>query len=132
MATKGKFSPNGKYFELLTTAVAGGHSIRSAAAQYGCSESHAYHSSRTELFKTRVAEIRTEATNQAVGKLSAAATDAVNTLIELLGTDNEPSVRMHAAKAILANLGPIAELAELRARLDAIEADRRPKAKAIA
>lgn len=129
MATKSKFSPNGKYFELLTTAVAGGQSIRAAAATCGCSESHAYHFSHTQEFKQRVNELRTEATSEALGRLSSAATAAVATLIQLLKPDNEPSIRMNAAKAILNSLGPMAELSELRARLDAIESQRQPKPK---
>ena len=50
-----------------------------------------------------------------------AASQAVATLQELLKPEHEPSVRLNAAKAILASLGPISEANELRARIDAIE-----------
>lgn len=124
MATKSKFAPTGKYFELLATAVAGGQSIRDAASTYNCSPSHAYHLSNTEEFKQRVFELRAEITSEALGKLTQAATMAVDTLVELMAVDNAPPVRMNAAKAVLANLGPLSELSELRARLDAIERER--------
>ena len=110
-----------KFLELIAVAVAGGSTIRHAAAQAGCSESHAYHLSRTPDFRRRVAERRTEATTAAVGKLASAATQAVTTLVELLDPANEPKDRLAAAKAILASLPALSEHGELRERLDELE-----------
>jgi HEAT repeat protein len=112
---------NGKFFELLATAVAGGSTVRAAAESCSCSERQGYRISATHEFKSRVSEIRSEMTNAAVGELSAAASEAVATIRELLDSTNESSVRLNAAKAILNTLGPLSELAELRERLDALE-----------
>lgn len=110
-----------KQLEILAVHVAGGKTIRQAAAIVGCSEATAYGFSSSDEFKQAVSRLRSEAVNSAVGSLSDAATEAVSTLRSLLNATNEPSVRLNAAKAILANLGPISEANELRNRIDAIE-----------
>ena len=110
-----------KFLEPLAVLVAGGSSIKAGAGVVNCSEQTAYNLSSTPEFKSRVSEIRTELTTEAVGKLTSAATEAVDTLRSLLNATNEPSVRLNAAKAILASLGPISEANELRARIDSIE-----------
>jgi hypothetical protein len=115
MTTKSKF------FETLAVAVAGGESVKSASGSVGCSLNTAYHLSSMIEFKVRVSEIRTELTLRAIGKLTNAATQAADTLVSLLGLENEPSIRMNAAKAIFANLGPLSELGEIRQRIDALE-----------
>ena len=112
----------GKFLELLAVHVAAGFSIKDSAGAVGCSLTHAYHLSSDPSFHVRVAAIRSECVSGAVGRLSSAALQAVDTFIQLLGDDNEPSVRLNAAKAILANLGPLSELGELRLRIDRIEA----------
>ena len=114
MATSGK--P-----EALALAIASGSTIKEAAAVAGCSTRSAYRLSSSPKFRCRVASIRSEITGQAVGRLTHAATYAADTLLALLSEDFEPSIRLNAAKAILANIGPISELAELRSRLDALE-----------
>jgi hypothetical protein len=110
-----------KYQELLATEVACGASIKDAAARVGCKVQTAYNLSCTSEFRSRVSAIRSEITAQAVGLITAGATQAASTLVSLLGEDNESRDRLNAAKAILASLGPITELAELRARIDRIE-----------
>lgn len=115
---------NGKFLELLAVAVASGSTIRSAAESCGCSERQGYRVSSSPEFKARVSEIRSEMTNAAVGELSAAASEAVATIRELLSAENEPSVRLNAAKSILNALGPLSELSELRERLAALESER--------
>ncbi len=115
---------NGKFLELLAVAVAGGATVKAAAESCGCSERHAYRISAQPEFRQRVSEIRAEMTSAAVGELSSAASEAVATLRELLTSANEPSVRLNAAKAILNALGPLSELSELRARLEALESGR--------
>ena len=115
---------NGKFMELLAVAVAGGQTVKAAAESCSCSERQGYRISATPEFKSRVSAIRAEMTSQAVGELSAAASEAVTTIRELLASTNEPSVRLNAAKAILNALGPLSELGELRSRLDALEQSR--------
>ncbi len=115
---------NGKFFELLAVAVASGSTVKAAAESCNCSERQGYRISAMPEFKSRVADIRSEMTSQAVGELSAAASEAVATIRELLASTNEPSVRLNAAKAILNALGPLSELGELRERLSVLEAER--------
>ncbi len=111
---------NGKS-EALALAIAAGSTIKDAAGVVGCSERSAYRHSATPKFRQRVAELRCEITCQSVGVLTQAACQASRTLLELLGSTNEPSIRLNASKAILAALGPMSELGELRSRLDALE-----------
>ena len=115
---------NGKFMELLAVAVAGGQTVKAAAESCSCSERQGYRISATPEFKSRVSAIRAEMTSQAVGELSAAASEAVTTIRELLASTNEPPVRLNAAKAILNALGPLSELGELRERLAALEQTR--------
>ena len=110
-----------KFHELLAVQVAGGASIKASAVSAGCSVQCAYNISATAEFRQRVAELRCEITSESVGVLTQAACQASRTLLELLGSTNEPSIRLNASKAILAALGPMAELGELRSRLDALE-----------
>jgi hypothetical protein len=114
-------SKQSKFLEPLAAQVASGNSIKQAAEIVGCSLQSAYNLSHTEHFRFRVSEIRSEITQQAIGKLTDAASLACDTLRELLDVSQRPSDRLNAAKSILANLGPLSELAELRARLDRLE-----------
>lgn len=117
-------SDSGRFTEILAMHVASGSTIRAAAEAAGCSERQGYRVSSSPEFKARVSEIRSEMTNAAVGELSAAASEAVATIRELLSAENEPSVRLNAAKSILNALGPLSELSELRERLAALESER--------
>lgn len=112
---------NEQSFESLAIAVASGQKICHAAKAIGLSESQAYRIARKGGFKTRVAEHRTEAIKGAVGRLSEAATAAVDTLTELLDKSNPPPTRCAAAKAILASVVPMSETLELRQRMDELE-----------
>jgi hypothetical protein len=112
---------SGRFTELLAMHVASGSTIRAAAESCGCSERHAYRISADPAFRQRVSDLRSEMTNAALGELSAAASQAVATLRELLSGENEPSVRMNAAKAILNALGPLSELSEVLQRLELLE-----------
>jgi hypothetical protein len=116
-----KNSKPSKFFEPLAVQVSAGYSIRAAADVIGCALQTAYNISASHEFKQRVAEIRSEITYQAVGRLADSASLAVDTLRELTDAANEPSIRLNASKAILAALPTMTEFGELRARVDAIE-----------
>lgn len=109
-----------RFGEPLAVLVAGGSSVRDAAAEVGCSESTAYRASSSDPFRRRVAELRSEITSQSVGLLAEGATRAARTLVALLD-DDEASTRLAAAKAILGALPRVSEFGELRERVDAIE-----------
>ena len=112
---------NSRFLPVLAASVAAGSSIRDAAKAAGCSESNAYTISRSQEFKSQVATIRNDAIATAVGVLSNAASKAAQTLVDMLSEEHEAKDRLAAARLILANLGPIAELGELRERITQIE-----------
>lgn len=107
-------------FEILAVAVASGQSIKNAAESMKLSKPRAYHVAGTAAFKTRVAEIRQQALDEAVGKLNEAANKAVAALVSVLDT-GEDRDRIVAAKAVLSLLPGLSELGEIRARLDRLE-----------
>ena len=113
---------NSRFLPILAASVAAGSSIRDAAQAAGCSESNAYTISRTPDFREQVAAIRNEAIASAVGVLSQAASKAAQTLVDLLSDEHEAKDRLAAARLILANLGPVSEIGELRERITKIEA----------
>jgi hypothetical protein len=116
-----------KYFEALAVAVSGGSTIRSASESAGCSYSHAYHISSTTDFRQRVSEIRSEVAAATVGLLTDGARQAAATVVSLLDQANDPGVRLNAAKAIFAAVGPATDMGELRQRLDALEQAQKTK-----
>jgi len=115
MAASGKF-------ESLALLLASGTSVKNASQQLGIGARTAYRIASSDKMRSRVNEIRSEITREAVGVLTLGATKAASTLVSLLDEANEPSTRLNASKAILNALAPISELAELRSRLDQLEA----------
>lgn len=109
-----------KYLPVLAASVASGLSIKDASAIACCTESTAYSLSCTDDFKHEVNRIRTQAVEQAIAVLSNSATLASQTMVNLLSSSDEKTA-LAAAVKLLAMLGPLAELHELRARIDAIE-----------
>jgi len=116
-----------KHLEILSAHVANGKTIRAAAELIGISEATAYAVSSSDEFKLTVGRLRTEAVSAAVGVLSRSATQAAETLVELLGPDNEPKDRLTAARLILSNLGPVTDVGELRDRISKIEQQQFPR-----
>jgi hypothetical protein len=119
---------NGKR-EAVALAVASGLSLRQAADQCRVGQRTVMRWHQEEAFRRRIAELRTELFDQAVGLLSRLGGKAAAVLGMLLDSGDE-KVKLAAAKAILdqaAKTRDLAELAagveELRQRLD--EQDRR-------
>lgn len=106
--------------ELLAAALAAGQDVAAAAAQAGLSERSAYRRLSEPEFRERVATLRAEMVEQAVGKLSGTMGAAADKLRELLGSKSE-KVQLAAAKAVLDSQVKLREATELVARLDAIE-----------
>jgi hypothetical protein len=108
-------------FEAMALALATGSSIKNASQSVGISVRQGYRIASSHKMRSRVNEIRSEITREAVGQLTLGATKAASTLVSLLDEANEPSTRLNASKALLNALAPISELAELRDRLDRLE-----------
>jgi hypothetical protein len=109
-----------KYMQVLAATVAAGSSVKDAAAVAGCTESTAYSLSCTPEFKQLVNKLKSEAVERAVSVLTHNATAASHALVRLLDSDDE-KIQLAAASKLLAQLGPLQELSELRSRIDALE-----------
>lgn len=115
---------SGEKWHPMAWMVANGKTIKDASEELGIPERTAYRYSGSPEFKRRVSEIRTEILDAATGRITSAASVAVATVLELLGSTNEPSVRLNASKAIINAVRPLSELGELRQRIAALEAER--------
>ncbi len=114
-----------RLFEPLAARVAAGCSIRAAAKALSCSESTAQRISRLPEFAGRVSELRTAAADAVAGLLTHSAQSAVEVLVAIANdTEARPADRIQAAGKILANLGPMVDLLEVRQRLDRLECNR--------
>lgn len=112
----------GKHGELLAQRLAAGSTVGEAIASCGVSKTHGYRLARTAAVRRRVAELRSEAASATVGSLTAAANRAVAVLVEIMDrNDAKDSDRIAAARTVLALLGPISELGEIRERLSQVE-----------
>jgi hypothetical protein len=108
--------------EHLAMALASGANVKEAAASARVGERTAHRWLKDDAeFRQRVAEAREQIWLRAVGSLADAASEAVETLRELLGS-NSAMARLGAARAIL-EAGPrLRELVEIESRLLALEA----------
>jgi hypothetical protein len=127
-------SENGKKNDApLIMALATGFSVAESARRAGFGERTVYRRLAEPAFRAQVVEARAQMFSQAVGRLADLAGKAVDTLGELLDSENE-GVRLQASKAVL-ELGPriresvdlAAEVADLKRRLEEGEdGDRAP------
>ena len=116
-------SSKSRLFEPLAQRIAAGDSLRDACRAAGCSESHGGRISRLPEFSQRVSQLRTAAADSVAGLLTASAKAAVEVLVAIANdTAARPADRIAAAGKILASLGPMLELLEIRQRLDRLEA----------
>src|SRR5690554_2238501 len=109
------------FFDELAYAVASGAKISDAAEQLGRSSRSAYAVSRTSEFRRRVSEIRGEAPQVVIGRLSGHGADAIATMHRLMDPAEPPAVQLNAAKAIIGSIAPLTELGELRGRMEELE-----------
>jgi hypothetical protein len=107
--------------EALALAIAAGSTVRAWARANKVPERTAYTWAATPEFKARVVELRHQAVGRALGRLTAAATRAVTTLRQLLRDSEPATVRLGAARAILASLIDIQSHAELNERITELE-----------
>ncbi len=106
----------------LLASLAGGDSIKTAAAAAKLSEATVYRRLRDPAFKQQLATMQDALTSEALGVLTKGATHAAAVLRALLRESEPPAVRLGAARAILTQVREWREADELEQRLAALEA----------
>ena len=104
----------------LALAVAGGASVRAAGRACGIAARTAADLAGRPEFRVTVQKIRDAVMNQAIGKLTASAVKASDTLTDLLG-ETDPAARHKAAVAILTHAVAVRAATEMCDRLSEIE-----------
>jgi hypothetical protein len=107
--------------EILLVALACGATIEAAAAKAGVSEATVYRRLQHEAFNRRLRKTRSDMVQRWSGMLTAAAGEAVKTLVSLQKETTPPSARLGAARAILELGMKLREVGELEERLSALE-----------
>jgi hypothetical protein len=107
--------------DALVLALACGSTAEAAAAKAGVSKSTVQRRLADGAFQRKLAEARAEMVGRATGMLTAAALEAVKTLLDLQGKAVAPSARLGAAKAVLEIGNRLRLEGELIGRLAAIE-----------
>jgi hypothetical protein len=102
-------------------AFACGATVESAARQAGVSESTAHRRQEDPAFRRQLQAMRAELFQRTAGALTAAATEAVRTLLDLLKNSASPAVRLGAARAVLEIGMKAREVVDLEERLAALE-----------
>jgi hypothetical protein len=102
-------------------ALAGGASIRRAAARARVSERTAYRRLDDPEFRRRVSAVRAEAIEQATGRLAIASTAAARTLRKLLRSKDE-RVQLAAGRWILRLGIAMKNEVEIQKQIDALNA----------
>jgi transposase-like protein len=110
-----------RYDEQLALALASGLSIDQAAAKIGVSRSTILRRWRDPALKRRVAELRGEITDQAIGRLVDTLCEAVLTLRRLMVEADTDSVKLKAATALIENGLKAAAIAQLEQRITELE-----------
>ena len=92
-----------------------------AARQCGLSIRTVYRRLAEADFRRRLQALRSDMVSRTAGTLTAAATEAVRTLLELLKTPVSDAVRLGAARSVLEMGLKVREAADLEERLAALE-----------
>jgi transposase len=114
----------GKYTidEQLALSLACGATIEAAAAKLKVSTSTVNRRLKDPKFQKRLREVRSDMVARATSMLTAAAMEAVKTLLALQSTETPPPVRLGAARAVLELGSKLRESIELSERVTALEA----------
>lgn len=107
--------------QALLLALACGATIENAARSAGISESTAYRRLAEPDFKHRLHQVRADMVQRTAGALTAAAQEAVRTLLALQKDSVPAAVRLGAARAILELGVRLRESAEFEQRIAALE-----------
>lgn len=107
--------------DTLILALAGGATVEAAAANAGVGLTTVYRRLKDPAFRARLDAARADMVRQATAMLTAAATEAVNTLLDLQAKDSPPPTRLGAAKSVLEIGNRLRTEVDLAARLAALE-----------
>jgi hypothetical protein len=102
-------------------ALACGATIENAARQAGLSVRTAHRRMADDRFRQRLQALRADMVQRTAGALTAAANEAVRTLVDLLKPAMPGAVRLGAARSVLEISLRFRETAELEQRLAALE-----------
>lgn len=108
--------------DALLLALACGATVETAAKQCQLSDRTIYRRIKEADFKARLQELRADMVRRAAGLLTAAANEAVRTLLALQKEATPPAVRLGAARAILEMGMKLREVVELETRMSELEA----------
>jgi hypothetical protein len=106
--------------DALALALASGKSVRDAAEAAGIGERTATRRVADPGFRRRVAELRSEMVDRALGRMADGMTEAAETLRALLKAEGE-SVRLGAARSVLELGSRLRESVEFEDRFAALE-----------
>jgi HEAT repeat protein len=95
--------------------------VDNAARQAGISAATAYRRLADPDFGQRLQKMRGDMVSRTAGTLTAAASEAVRTLLELLKNPTSSAVRLGAARAVLEIGMKLREMSDLEERLSALE-----------
>jgi hypothetical protein len=105
----------------LLLALACGATVEAAARQVGVTPRTVYRRLEDPAFRAQVQALRTDMVQRAAATLTAAATEAVKTLVVLQHASTPAAVRLGAARAVLEIGIKLREVVDLEARLRAVE-----------
>ena len=105
----------------LLLALACGATVEAAARQCGLSDRTVYRRLQDHEFKKRLENVRTDMIQRSAGMLTAAAGEAVRTLLSLQKDAIPAAVRLGAARAILEVGMKIRQIVEIEQRLAELE-----------
>jgi hypothetical protein len=115
-------SPNHKKADdALLLAIACGATVENAARQIGLHERTVYRRIKSPDFQRKLRVLRADMLGRTSAALTAAATEAVRTLLDLQKPGVQAAVRLGAARAILEIGAKVRETVELEARIAALE-----------
>jgi transposase-like protein len=108
----------------LALAIAEGSSVVAAARKAGVGTRTAFRWLREDAFKDRVEELRDMLTSATIDAMVSAGVEAAETLRKLMRSENDPAVRLGAARTLLSSLLSYRQHAEFNARIAKLESER--------
>ena len=107
--------------EQLLLALACGATVEAAARQLSVNESTVYRRLADPAFGERLHKLRSDMVQRSAGMLTAAAMEAVRTLLDLQQKSVPGAVRLGAARAVLEIGIKMRELSDIQERIEALE-----------